>query len=129
VGVLQRTGDARLAERAGDLKDLEQLVLWALTGRRPAPPAPPQGAIVIADDLTPSELVALDGTGLVGLATARGGPTSHVAVIAAAMDLPALVAAGPGLLALADGAPAILDADAGTLEPEPPAARLKAAEA
>jgi phosphocarrier protein FPr/phosphocarrier protein len=128
VGVLRRTGDARLAERAADLKDLEQQVLWALAGRRPDSPTPPRGAILIADDLAPSDLMALDGAGLAGFATAGGGPTSHVAVLAAAMDLPALVAAGPALLALADGGAAILDADAGTLEPEPAPHRRKAAE-
>jgi phosphocarrier protein FPr/phosphocarrier protein len=129
VGVLRRTGDARLAERAADLKDLEQQVLWALAGRRPEPPVPPRGAILIADDLAPSDLMALDGAGLAGFATAGGGPTSHVAILAAAMDLPALVAAGPALLALADGGAAILDADAGTLEPEPTPDRRAAADA
>jgi phosphocarrier protein FPr/phosphocarrier protein len=121
--------DPRLAERAADLKDLEQRVLWALAGRRPDPPPAPPGAVLIAEDLLPSDLAGLEGAGLAGLCTARGGPTSHVAVLAAAMDIPALVAAGPQVLQVADGASVVLDADAGALETRPDAARLESVRA
>ncbi|MDB5475642.1 MAG: phosphoenolpyruvate-protein phosphotransferase [Phenylobacterium sp.] len=127
VDALQRSGDARLAERALDLRDLEQRVLWRLAGREPERAAPPPGAILIAEDLLPSDLAGLEG--LAGLCTAGGGPTSHVAVLAAAMDIPALVAAGPAVLGVADGQTVILDADAGRLDPAPDAARLQAARA
>jgi len=129
VASLQASGDERLAERALDLKDLEQQVLWALCGRKPDAPTPPPRAILIADDLLPSDLVALEHAGLGGLCTSGGGPTSHVAVLAAAMDIPALVAAGPALARVTDGATVILDADAGTLDLAPDAARLDAARA
>jgi phosphocarrier protein FPr/phosphocarrier protein len=121
-----RLADPRLAERAADLKDLEQRVLWALAGRRPEPPAPPAGAILIAEDLLPSDLAGLDRAGLAGLCTARGGPTSHVAVLAAAMDIPAVVAAGPQLLEVAEGAIVVLDADAGALETQTDSVQLDA---
>jgi phosphoenolpyruvate-protein phosphotransferase len=55
---------------------------------------------------------------------AGGGPTSHAAILAAAMGIPALVALGARLLSLADGATLVLDADRGTLEVAPAAARL-----
>lgn len=123
---LQTSGDPRLAERALDLKDLERRVLWALAGRAPEPPVPPKGAVLIADDLMPGDLAGLDQAGLGGLCTARGGPTSHVAILAAAMGLPAVVAAGPTVLGVAEGEVVVLDADAGRLEPSPTPSRIKA---
>lgn len=129
VDLLRRLGDARLAERIDDLADLERQVLLALSGdEAEAAPALPQGAILLADELLPSQLMALDASRLRGICTARGGPTSHVAILAAAMNLPALVAVGPGVLRIADGAGLILDADAGTLRVAPDAAALEAAQ-
>jgi phosphocarrier protein FPr/phosphocarrier protein len=127
VRSLQGAGDARLAERAIDLKDLEQRVLWALSGQTPPPPEPPTGSILIAEDLLPGDLAAMADAGLAGLATARGGPTSHVAILAQALEIPALVAAGDAVLEIADGATVLLDADAGVLDPAPGAARVAAA--
>ena len=129
VLALEASGDPRLAERALDLRDLERRVLWALAGRAPEPQAPPRGAILIADDLMPGDLAGLDGAGLSGVCTARGGPTSHVAILAAAMGPPAVVAAGPAILEVAEGATVVLDGDAGRLEPSPAPARVKSARA
>ena len=128
--LLRSLGEPRLAERAADLADLERQVLIALGGSAPASPSPPAGAIVLAEDLTPSQMEGLRKAA--GICTARGGPTSHVAILAAAMGLPAVVAAGPRTLQVAEGARVILDADAGVLIPEPDhsqvaEARVKAA--
>ena len=122
-----RLSDARLAERVDDLIDLERQVLLALTGTLDAAPDIPAGAILLADDLLPSQLMGLDAGQLAGLCTARGGPTSHVAILAAAMNLPAMVAVGAGVGAIPDGAALILDADAGRLDISPDAAALQAA--
>lgn len=126
--VLRRTGDPRLIERVDDLVDLERRVLLALKGEAEGPPPLPSGAILLADDLLASQLIALDAGRLAGLCTARGGPTSHVAILAASMNLPALVAAGPGVSAIGEGTPLVLDADAGLLRVAPPPAELMAAE-
>src|SRR5262249_3300512 len=115
-------GDPRMAERAADLADLERQVLLALLGEgcEPAPDLPAD-AILLADELLPSQLVALDASKLAGVCLAGGGPTSHVAILAAAGDAPAVVAAGQRVLTVADGAPVILDADQARLHiaPEP----------
>ena len=122
-------GDPRMAERADDLLDLERQVLAELTGAAPpAPPALGPGSIIVADDLLPSQLMALDAVKVAGLCTARGGPTSHVAILAAAMGLPALVAVGEGLERVEDGALVVLDADARRLIAHPSAARQAAAQ-
>lgn len=121
---LRQLPDPRFAERAGDLLDLELRLQWQLCGGEPEAPLPPHGAILVAEDLMPSEVAALDLSRVVGLATARGGPTSHVAIIAASRGLPALVALGEGLMLVSEGAPLVLDADGGALEIAPEAHRL-----
>jgi phosphocarrier protein FPr/phosphocarrier protein len=118
---LRALDDPRLNERAADLLDVERQVLAVLYGASSAAPVPPEGAILLADELLPSELAGLDAARIAGICTAGGGPTSHVAILAASMGVPALVAAGPRVLAIPDGAPLILDADRGELhlQPEP----------
>ncbi len=126
---LKATGDARLAERADDMLDLERQVLRALAGedldeRLSFPP----GTILLADDLLPSHLLGLDTASIVGFCVERGGPTSHVAILAATMGLPALVAVGPALAEIAAGTPLILDAGAGLLHVAPDAETQAAAQ-
>lgn len=119
AAALAATGDARLAERIADLRDLERQLLVALGGEEGAMPELAPETILVAEDLLPSQFLALDRDRLAGIVTAAGGPTAHVAVLAAAAGVPMMVAAGPGVLALDGGATAILDADAATLTPEP----------
>ena len=120
---LRASADARLAERRPDLLDIERQVLRVLAGAPPAGgPSLPANALVLAEELLPSQLLALDATRLAGLCTAGGGVTSHVAILAASMGLPTVVAAGAPVLAIAAGTPLVLDADAGVLFVDPPAA-------
>jgi phosphoenolpyruvate-protein phosphotransferase len=120
--------DARMRERAGDLVDLERQVLATLHGEAaPESRALDPGTILIADELMPSELAGL--TAIAGFATAAGGPTSHVAILAAGMNVPALVGAGACILDIADGTTLFLDTEAGLLHIDPDAARLGTARA
>jgi phosphocarrier protein FPr/phosphocarrier protein len=128
VEALRGLGDRRLAERVDDLIDLERQVLRALTGEEDEARVLPPGAILLADELLPSQLMGLDPGQVAGLCTAKGGPTSHVAILAAAMGLPAIVAAGPGVLDVAEGTGLILDAEAGTLRVGPDAGQLAGAQ-
>jgi phosphocarrier protein FPr/phosphocarrier protein len=128
VEALRGLGDRRLAERVDDLIDLERQVLRALAGEEDEARSLPPGAILLADELLPSQLMGLDAGQVAGICTAKGGPTSHVAILAAAMGLPAVVAAGPGVLDVAEGASLILDAEAGTLRVGPDATALAAAQ-
>ncbi len=119
AGALQALDDPRLRERAADLLDVERQVLGALYGEGGGGPALPLDAIVLADELLPSELAGLDRARLAGICTAGGGPTSHVAILCASMGVPCLVAAGPRVLEIPDGAPLILDAGRGELHLSP----------
>lgn len=123
---MRAMGDARFAERADDLIDLERQMLRILTGVEEDALTFAPGTILLADELMPSQVMALDAN-IVGIALERGGPTSHVAILAASMGLPALVAVGPALADVADGTTLILDADGGFLHVDPPAGRLDAA--
>ncbi|WP_280567436.1 phosphoenolpyruvate--protein phosphotransferase [Chromohalobacter sp. 296-RDG] len=121
---LQATGNKLLAARVADLRDLQRQVMACL-GSAPSVPQVPADAIVIADDLTPSELTALAAQRPASICLVAGGTTSHVAILARARGLPCLVAMGTALES-AEGAMAILDAERGLLEPQPDSASLEA---
>ncbi|WP_242182750.1 phosphoenolpyruvate--protein phosphotransferase [Sphingomonas sp. CARO-RG-8B-R24-01] len=126
--ILRTGGNARLAERADDLLDLERRLLALLVGAAPTADLYAVGTILIADDLLPSDLIAIP-EGLAALCIARGGPTSHVAILAASMGLPTLVAAGAAVLDIAEGTRIIVDANKGRLLSHPTADEIAVAEA
>ena len=121
--VLRQLQSTLLAERANDLHDLRQRVLRALLGEAWQFDVP-AGAIVIAQELTPSDLLQLSAQGVAGVCMAEGGATSHVAILARGKDLPCLVALGEAVLAQPPGQSVVLDADNGRLELTPTAERL-----
>ncbi|UIJ44316.1 phosphoenolpyruvate--protein phosphotransferase [Sphingomonas cannabina] len=125
---IRATGDPLLMERVADLADLERQVIGVLTGENGAAvPALPPDAVLIAEDLLPSQFLALDKGRLAGICTAAGGPTAHVAILAASAGIPMIVAAGPAVLDIVEGATVILDADAATITADPGAPALAAA--
>lgn len=121
--MLQGTGSPLLAERANDLRDLRQRVLRALLGEAWQYQVP-AGAIVAAQELTPSDLLQLSAQGVAGLCMAEGGATSHVAILARGKGLPCIVALGAQLLEQPQDQAVVLDADGGRLELTPNAQRL-----
>ncbi len=130
IAALEALGDERLRERADDLLDVESHVLLALAGEaRPMNLSLPERAVLLADELLPSELVALDRARLAAICLGGGGTTSHVAILAAAMDVPMLVGLGAALRLVAEGSIVVVDADQGTLQVAPAAADVERAEA
>ncbi|BCQ67138.1 phosphoenolpyruvate--protein phosphotransferase [Pseudomonas sp. Eqa60] len=121
--ILQQLGSTLLAERANDLRDLQQRVLRALLGEAWHYDLP-AGAIVAAEELTPSDLLQLSAQGVAGLCMAAGGATSHVAILARGKGLPCLVALGPQVLRIDSGRQVVLDANGGRLELEPDPQRI-----
>jgi phosphocarrier protein FPr/phosphocarrier protein len=119
--------NARMRERVGDLVDLERQVMSALYGEGLERAALPPDTILIADELLPSELAAVGN--VAGFATASGGPTSHVAILAAGMSIPALLSLGPSVLDIADGTVLVLDSEAALLHVDPDADLLARAQA
>lgn len=81
------------AERAGDLDDIRDRALAALLGLpMPGVPDPGHPYVLIADDLAPADTASLDTATVLALVTEKGGPTSHTAILARALGLPAVVA-------------------------------------
>ncbi len=104
-----------LAGRAGDVRDVGQRVLEELTGQRTERQELPENTILIAEDLTPSDTAQLDRSRVVGFATTGGGASSHVAIIARSLDIPAVAGIESRALELADGDLVVLDGSKGTL--------------
>lgn len=128
VAELKRVQNERLAGRAADLRDVGQRVLRVLAGtQHGAPQFPDEPVILVADDLTPSDTARLDPRRILGLCTASGGPTSHTAIIARSLDIPAVVGAGAQVLEQTDGITCVLDGAAGRLYVEPSAGDLESA--
>ena len=116
AGELQKVDDPLLAARATDLGDVGNRVLAFLAGVDDTDAElPGHPVVLVADDLTPSDTAAIDPARVVGFCTAAGGPTSHTAIIARALGIPAIVGAGPAALAQPAGAVAVLDGSGGTL--------------
>jgi multiphosphoryl transfer protein len=115
---LRAASNRRFAERLDDLVDLERRVLSELAGTVDEPPRPPEGAILVADTLYPSQLTHLAEAGIAGIATAAGGATSHAAIIAAGLGLPMIVGLGTGLAGIADGTALFLRGSSLTIAPD-----------
>ena len=121
IAVLTKVDDALLAERAADLRDLEKRVLRALGYSNAASRTLPDEAVLVADEFTPSDLSSLDRTRVTALLMARGGATSHAAILARQAGIPALVAVGDALHAIPEGTQLVVDATAGRIEFAPSA--------
>jgi phosphocarrier protein FPr len=109
-----------LAQRANDLRDVGLRVLGILTGEEAKAPDYPPNTILIAEDLTPSDTAALDRTRVMGFATTRGGATSHGAILARSLGIPALAGIEPAALEISNGTSVVLDGGKGTLRLNPP---------
>jgi multiphosphoryl transfer protein len=121
IAVLTKIDDALLAERAADLRDLEKRVLRALGYSNNAARTLPDEAVLVAEEFTPSDLSTLDRTRVTALVMARGGATSHAAILARQSGIPALVAVGDALHAIPEGTQVVVDASAGRIEFAPTA--------
>ena len=117
---MAKLDDPILSGRAADLGDVGTRVLRHLAQVVDDKPFVPQNPVIlVAEDLTPSDTANLDPGKILGFCTASGGPTSHTAIIARSLGIPAIVGAGPALLKQRDGVLVILDGTNGNLYIEP----------
>lgn len=102
--------------RAADVRDVGQRVLRILLDHRQSPTEDlKHPSIILARDLTPSDTMLLDRSLVLGFCTAEGGATSHTAILARGLGLPAIVGAGRDVLTISDGETLVLDGTAGTV--------------
>jgi phosphocarrier protein FPr len=129
IDQLKKLDDPVLAGRAMDLSDVCQRVLRHMLGIADESPSTSHiPSVLIADDLTPSDTANLDPDLILGFITAKGGPTSHTAIIARAMGIPAIVAAGESVLDIPSHTHCILDGFNGKLYLNPLAEEIASAE-
>ncbi len=104
-----------LGERAADLDDIRARAVAVLLGASmPGVPSPGVPFVLIADDLAPADTAQLDRSQVRALVTARGGPTSHTAILARALGIPAVVSCR-GVLELVDGTAVLVDGTTGAV--------------
>ncbi|MHA3684660.1 phosphoenolpyruvate--protein phosphotransferase [Leucobacter sp. HY1908] len=120
---LRAQGD-RAGERVTDLYDARDRIIAHLTGQ-PGTRLPTQSSpyVLAATDLAPADAHALAGSGCVALVTEQGGPTSHTAIIARSLGLPAVTNVA-GATLIAEGVTVLVDGDTGVIELHPTAERL-----
>lgn len=119
----------RMAERVADIRDIrDRIIAEILDLPMPGIPQRDSPFVLVAVDLAPADTAALAGGNCVALVTEQGGPTSHTAIIARSLGLPAVVSAA-GATAIPAGTTVIVDGDRGTVEVEPPASAVERARA
>jgi multiphosphoryl transfer protein len=122
----QHLTDPYQRERAADLDSIRIQVLGHLLDAG-AVELTGQG-VVVAAELTPAQTAGLDTAAVSGIATAYGGPTSHAAILARALRIPAALGLGPAVLEVAAGTEVLLNGDQGSLRVGPTQAERAAAE-
>jgi phosphotransferase system enzyme I (PtsI) len=111
--------------RASDVEDVRNRIVGELLGI-PAPGIPDPGHpfILVARDLAPADTATINPERVLGFITAEGGPTSHTAILARALGIPAVVSC-PEVLALEEGTVLVLDGATGTVDPAPDEATVR----
>jgi phosphoenolpyruvate-protein phosphotransferase/dihydroxyacetone kinase phosphotransfer subunit len=116
-----------LRERAADVEDVGRRVVAAIIGDgRPAGLS--EEGIVVAGELTPADAAGLDSALVRGIATARGTPTAHAAILARALGIPAVVGLGEEVLAVPAETMILLDGDEGSVHVAPAEERVRSAQ-
>ena len=119
----------RMAERAADIRDVrDRIIAEILEVDMPGVPEREEPFVLVAVDLAPADTAALAGGRCVALVTEQGGPTSHTAIIARSLGLPAVVGASEATR-IPVGAVVMVDGDRGTVEVDPSPERVAEAAA
>ena len=111
--------DDYMRARSADVKDISERVLSVLGGRTAGVVASKEPVIIVADDLAPSETIQLDKSKILGFITAGGSGSSHTAILARTMGIPAIVGVGDALKPEYEGRQAIADGSTGALVIDP----------
>ena len=109
-------GDELMQQRATDMRDIKTRMQKVLLGVASVDIAAlPAGSVIVAKDLTPSMTAGINPANVTGIITELGGRTSHSAILARALEIPAVVALGGILEQVKDGDMAVLDGTEGTV--------------
>ncbi len=107
---LEKVSSELLASRAEDLREAGRRLLAHLPGVESELVEQPVNTILIAGDLSPADIAAVNRDRVIGLATTLGGATSQASILARSLDMPAIAGIEGRALDIVDGTPIILDA-------------------
>ncbi len=127
IAELSAVDNANIAARAADIRDVRNHVMNALLGIDIREFDFKEPAIICAEDLTPSDTARLKPDQVLAIITALGGPTSHSAIIARGMGMPAVVALGQKIREIPDNSTLIVDGNAGRVYINPTDEQLASA--
>jgi phosphotransferase system enzyme I (PtsI) len=126
IEIFRSLEDEFFRQRYVDLIDLKRRVLRHLMEMEETEkPTPDHPAILVAQDLTPTETAELDRKSILAFATEAGGATSHTAIVAKSLSIPAVCGLGGALDVIPPGVPLVIDGEAGLVIIEPDAATLE----
>ena len=111
--------DEYLKARVMDLQDVSQRLMNKLCRVVEQKPQLPDNAIILAQDLLPSQTIQLDKNKVKAFLTMEGSPNSHAAILARTREIPAVVAMGEGISDIEDGSYLIVDGESGTVYESP----------
>lgn len=124
VDSFQAMEDAYMRERGSDVLDLGARVLAKLQSREEKRRSYPEDTVLVADDLTPGMVVEVPRSHLKGLVSVKGSPSSHVAILARAMDLPTVVGVEDLPVSLVEDKPIVVDGFQGIVITHPSAEQI-----
>lgn len=113
AAMFEAMDDEYMSARAADVRDISKRLVGILCGQEEGELVLDEPAIILADDLTPSETVLLDKSKILAIVTRRGSVNSHTAILARTMGIPALVSTDCPLDS--DGKMAIVDGNEGIM--------------
>ena len=121
AAALEVMQDEYFRARAADIRDVALRVVRIMRGQDDSQlfSGLKIPSVIIAPDLTPSDTINLDKSLVLGFCTATGGSTSHTAILARTLGLPAIVGAGTDILTISTGTPLVLDGKSGEMISHP----------
>lgn len=130
ISMFSATDDELTQQRAADVKDLKTSMLCILLGVKEVKlSAAPKGTVVVAKELTPSMTAGINKENIVGIITETGGKTSHSAILARALEIPAVLSVIGAVSKLSAGEFVIVDGSQGVVIDEPDEATVREYEA
>ena len=119
AAMFEAMNDPYMQARAADVRDVSRRMLDILAGTRPDTFDPESPVVLAADDLAPSETIQMDKSKILGFITAGGSGSSHTAILARTLGIPAIVGAGSALKPEYAGREVILDGATGNIVIDP----------
>ena len=120
IGIFSSMDDEMMRQRAADVRDIKAGLLRILLGVKEVKVSDaPKGTVLLTKELTPSVTAGIKKGNIVGIITETGGKTSHSAILARALEIPAVLSGPNAVSALKNGQPVIVDGSTGIVIPDP----------